>query len=88
MSYRRPRLIINIISAALVLVILAFAVAFGYLIVTAFTLVSTSIGLNMSFSGYEYISILATFFFLMLYGGYYVVNSAARRPTIEVDVLE
>jgi hypothetical protein len=81
-------MIINIISAALALVVLAFAVTFGYLIVTAFPLISTSIGLNMSFSGYEYISILATFFFLMLYGGYYVVNSAARRLTIEVDVLE
>jgi hypothetical protein len=80
--------VINLIVASLVLVLMAFTVAFGYLIVTAFPLVGTSIGLNMSFTGYEYISILATFFFLMLYGGYYVVNGAARRPTIEVDVLE
>lgn len=88
MSFRRPRLIINVITAALALVVVAFGVAFGYLIVTAFPLVNSSIGLNMSFTGYEYLSILATFFFLMLYGGYYVVSGAARRPTIEVDVLE
>jgi uncharacterized RDD family membrane protein YckC len=81
-------MVINLIVAALALVVIAFSIAFGYLIVTAFPLVSTSIGLNMSFSGYEYISILVTFFSLMLYGGYYVFSSATRRPTIEVDVLE
>lgn len=88
MTYQTSRLVINVLMAVFVVVLAGFAVAFGVLLYKAFSLVGFSVGLNTSFTGYEYISIEATFVFLMLYGGYWVFRNAARRPTIEVDVLE
>ncbi len=88
MYFRRPRLIVKLISAALILVVVAFGVSFGYLIYQSFSLVSTSVNLSSSFTGYEYISLLAAFFVLMLYGGAYVFTSALRHPTVEVDFIE
>ena len=88
LSYSTSKLVGNVIAAILAIVVVGFGVAFGYLIYSAFSLVDTSIGLTTSFTGYEYISILATFFFLILYGGYYVFRSAFRRPVIEIDVME
>jgi TRAP-type C4-dicarboxylate transport system permease small subunit len=88
MSYRKPKLLANVIIGVLAVVVIAFAVSFGWLIFNAFSLADTTIGLNMSFTGYAYISIEATFVALMLYAGYYVFRNAQRRPTIEVEVLE
>jgi uncharacterized membrane protein YqhA len=88
LSYRRPRFVTNVITTALLVVMAAFAVAFGFLLYDAFTLTDTSLGLTMSFTAYVYITIEATFVVLMLYGGYYVFRSAIRRRTIEVEVFE
>jgi hypothetical protein len=86
--YRKGRLLTYTIVTALILVLAAFAIAFGYLIINAFSLTNTAIGLNTSFTGYEYISIEATWVVVILYGGYYIINSALRRPTIEISVEE
>ena len=86
--YRKGRLLTYTIVTVLILVLAAFAIAFGYLIINAFSFTSYAIGLNTSFTGYEYISIEATWVVVILYGGYYVINSALRRPTIEINVEE
>ena len=73
---------------SLIVSLVAFGVAFSWLIYNAFSLADTNIGLSFSFTGYAYISIEATFIFLILYGGYYVFKDAIRKPTIEVEVYQ
>ncbi len=88
MSNSTPRILTNVIVSALVLAMIGFGAAFTLLIIKAFSLADTNIGLTFSFTGYAYISIEATFVFLMLYGGYYVFANAVKHPTIEVEVLD
>jgi hypothetical protein len=86
--FRRGKLVRNIILGAVVLVLAAFTAGFSYLMIRAFFLTDSAIGLNMSFTGYEYISIEATFVGVIVGAGYYVVTSALKRPMIEIAVEE
>lgn len=86
MSDSTPRLLIDALSLAVIVILIVFGVAFSYLIYNAFSFADTNIGLTMSFTGYLWISIEASFLFLMAYGGYYVLRSGGRRPTIEVEM--
>ena len=86
MTYRESKNVGNVIAAVLGGVLVVFTAGFLYLLFTGLSLVDTSVGLTMSFVGIEYIAIEATFLFLILSGGYYVVSNAIRRPVIEIEV--
>jgi hypothetical protein len=84
--YRKGKLMTNVIVGSLVVVLAAFAIGFSYLMLKAFLITDTGVGLNMSFTGYEYISIEVTFVGVILGAGYYVVSNGLRRRTIEITV--
>ena len=86
--FRRGKLVRNIILGAVVLVLGTFTIGFSYLIIRAFFLTDSAIGLNMSFTGYEYISIEGMFVGVIVYGGYYVISTALKRPMLEISVEE
>jgi len=88
MTYRTGKVVTNVIVGVFGLVLIAFTAAFAILLLQAFSLVDTSIGLNTSFTGYEYISIEATFVALMVSAGYYVIRNALTHPTISIEVDE
>ena len=87
MSYLTTRFVGNLLATIFAVVVIGFGLAFATLIYKAFFLADTSIGLNTSFTGYAYISILATFVFIMLYGGYWVFRGAFRKPELEIELI-
>lgn len=86
MAYRESKQVGTMITVVLGGVLAVFAAGFLYQLVKALSLVNTSFGLSMTFVGIEYISIEATFLFLIMTGGYYVFSNAIRRPVIEIEV--